>query len=151
RRTVREVVAEFDGLSGSGAQKQVTSDAGLVRATTLEDLVRHGHMDVDAVARLLQAMQTRARTIKPRTLGVLGDDHLRTTLVQQFAVEPASVKYKKYEDVADGLPYVLELACGWYANWATDRKATKLLGVNFSPALRVPFHGVGDLFDQARI
>src|SRR5262249_3659947 len=92
-RTVREVVAEFDGLSGSVAQKKVTSDAGLSRAT-LEDLVCDGHMDAEAVSRLLQAMQTRARTIKPYTLGVLGAEHLRAALVQQFAVEPDSVKYK---------------------------------------------------------
>ena len=37
-RTVREVIAEFDGLSGVKARQEVAFDAGLHRAT-LEDLV----------------------------------------------------------------------------------------------------------------
>ena len=149
-RSVREVVAEFAGLKGTAAQKAVTADVGL-SGTSLEDLVVNGGMDGPRVRALLKAMQERSRLIKPAALGVLGDTHLRTILVEGFEVEPESLKYKKYEGTADGLPYVLELACGWYADFGPHTQGQKLLGWNFTPALRDPFPQWSVLLDTARI
>ena len=63
-RTIREIVAEFDGLSGVKAGHEVCATAGLHRAT-LEDLVSGEILDTELVTRLLDAMQARAREVKP--------------------------------------------------------------------------------------
>jgi hypothetical protein len=149
-RTVRAVVAEFAGLSATARQKAVTADAGLSRAT-LEDLVVEGTIGEARVRALLKAMQVASRAVKPHALGVLGDTHLRTFLEQQLAVEPASIKYKKYVGEAEGVPYVLEVACGWYAGDTPARKRATLLGVNWTPALRQPFPTLMPLLGEARV
>jgi DNA topoisomerase VI subunit B len=149
-RTVREVVAEFAGLSATAKQKTVTADAALARAS-LEDLVIADTLAEPQVHALLKAMQAQSRPINPSALGVLGEAHLRTFLVHQMAVTPGSVKYKKYANVADGVPYVLELACGWYAAEARVRKAAKVLGFNWTPALRPPFTSLPTLLGEARV
>jgi DNA topoisomerase VI subunit B len=149
-RTVRAVVAEFAGLTGTAAQKAVTADAG-VSGASLDDLVVDGGMDVPRVRALLKAMQARSRLIKPAALGVIGDTHLWTVLVERFEVAPDSITYKKSVGEVEGVPYVVELACGWYADWDGEQGGTKLLGVNWTPALRPPFACLADLLDEAQV
>ena len=149
-RSVREVVAEFAGLKGTAAQKAVTADAGLSGAS-LEDLVVDGGMDVPRVRALLKAMQARSRLIKPATLGVIGDTHLRTIMGERLGVDPESLTYKKYMGEVEGMPYVVELACGWFVDWDGEQEGTKLLGVNWTPALRPPFACLDYLLDEAQV
>jgi DNA topoisomerase VI subunit B len=150
RRTVREVVAEFDGLSGSVAQRQVVEGAQLHRAT-LEDLVRGECLDTPVVTRLLKAMQDRARPVLPAVLGLIGEAHLRKQLIEHYGVEATSITYKKYADSADGIPYILELALGWYPDCRASAGRTTLLGYNFTPALRMPFQELPNLYVAAAV
>src|SRR5262245_46324319 len=62
RRTVREFVCEFAGLSSTAKQKQVTEAAGLSRAS-LHDLVVGSDVSHDGVRGLLVAMQEACRPV----------------------------------------------------------------------------------------
>ena len=143
-RPVREVVAEFAGLSGSAKQKRATDAAGLTGAT-LTDLIHNNDLDRDAVARLLQAMQAESRTIRPAALGILDKDALTPP-----AGSPArSYDYKRVVDVTrQGLPYVIEAAC-WFSTGHRQRNI--LIGLNWSPAVKHPFSEMGDWLAEARI
>jgi Protein of unknown function C-terminus (DUF2399) len=84
-------------------------------------------------------------------LGVLGEAHVRTYLTTQRAVEPDSMKYRKVEGIADGLPFVLELACGWRTRDFWDGGQRIIVGVNWTPALKPPFLELPSLLGEARV
>ena len=130
-RTVREVVAEFAGLSGTAKQKAVTDAAGLTGAR-LEDLIVDGDLNPDQVAALLRAMQEASRPIKPAALGVLGEAHVRARVVADWGAAPDSVRYaKQLAMTARGVPFVTEMAFA-----VRDHGPRVILaGVNFSPVL----------------
>ena len=91
-RTVRELLAEFDGLSGVQARAAVQAAAALSRAT-LADLVQEGRLDAVAIGRLLRAMRDRARPIKPEALGVLGQAYVTAGLTGD-GVEADTLTYR---------------------------------------------------------
>ena len=144
---MRDVLAEFDGLSGVTARQEVVKEAGLYRAT-LEDLVVEGVLDAGHVTHLLKAMQARARPVKPAVLGVLGESHVRTALAAWYGVAAETTTYRCQKGTADGLPYVLELACGWGSDVG---QVPRLCGYNFAPCLRTPFPQLDTLCDDAEI
>ena len=79
-RTVRELVADFRGLTGTAKQKAILAELGLARAS-LEDLVGDdGALDHDRLERLLGAMRRRARRPRPQRSGIIGKDHLLARL-----------------------------------------------------------------------
>jgi DNA topoisomerase VI subunit B len=147
-RTVREVIAEFDGLSGVRARQEVALDAGLHRAT-LEDLVEQEALDTAKVARLLKAMQARAREVKPEALGVIGQTHVTQMLTGCYGIDPDTLTYRCHKGGVDGLPYILEVACGWTN--AEEGEGVRLCGYNHAPALRTPFPQLEALCDKAEI
>jgi DNA topoisomerase VI subunit B len=134
-RTVRELLAEFDGLTGVKARVDVQAAAGLSRAT-LADLVHDGRLDGAALSRLLRAMKERARPVKPEALGVLGQSYV-TAVLTGDGVEADTLTYRRAKGVAEGLPYVLEVACGWRQD--PEARRTLLYGYNHAPTLRTPF------------
>jgi hypothetical protein len=130
-RTVREVVAQFAGLTGSAKLKAVTDAADLTSAT-LTDLVLEGtHFDPARVARLLAAMQREARCVPPSALGVLGRSHCTAQLVTHWQVAPAAVRYVKKTGTVGGVPYLVEAACGIRGSGPR----VLVVGCNFSPLL----------------
>jgi DNA topoisomerase VI subunit B len=145
-RLLSTFLAEFDGFSGSAAQGDVLRALGLRRAT-LEALVAEGAIDQVLADQLLQAMQGRARPVAPKRLGVLGEAHLRAALTTRYDVDPETLHYRSATGTTDGLPYVLEAACGW----ARDPGAGHTLrcGVNFAPALDVPWRHLYWWCDEA--
>jgi DNA topoisomerase VI subunit B len=149
-RTVREFVTEFYGLSGSLKPKRVLDAAGLSRAY-LRDLVESGDVAIESVTALLTAMQRESRPVRPAALGVLGEAHVRHYLATYRDVEPTSIKYRKMEGIAEGLPFVLELACGWYTDDCWNHPQCTTVGVNWSPRLKPPFPELPALLGKARI
>jgi hypothetical protein len=148
-RTVRELVAEFAGLSGTAKQRAIAEATGLGRAR-LDDL-----LDGDGVARtaagaLLAAMRRESRPIKPEALGALGPAHIRARL-GSFNVVPESVEYKKATGSREGRPFVLETAFGVLTGEYEALGRTVLAGINWSPALGVPFQQLNALVGAQRI
>jgi DNA topoisomerase VI subunit B len=101
-RTVREFVAEFDGLAGTAKQTRVLEKTGLKRAP-LSTLARNDQVDAEAAARLLAAMQELSKPVKPKRLGVLGRDVLRRRF-EALGCQPDSFTYKASLGETDGIP-----------------------------------------------
>ena len=81
-RVLRDFLTQFDGLTGTAKRKVVLDDSGLQRAT-LERLLNGGdEFDHTLVGRLLEAMQTAARPVKPKALGPLGKDAIGKALAR---------------------------------------------------------------------
>jgi len=137
-RTVRELVSEFRGLSGSAKQKKVLEATGLARAP-LSSLVVNGAVDAGHVGRLLAAMQDNTKPVKPAALGIIGKDPFRQRF-EAAGCEMESFEYRKVTDTTDGVPWVVETAFGWCPEAESRRLIT---GVNWSPGIINPFRELG--------
>ncbi len=137
-RLVSDLIAEFDGLTGSQKRSKVLKDADL-RRVKLSELVVDGQLDSQRIAQLLVAMQEHTRPVKSKRLGVIGEDHLRTRLLE-MGVEPDSFSYSS-KIGKDGLPWVLESAFGYLGEG--DKKRQIFSGANWSAAINNPFRTFG--------
>jgi len=143
--TVREFVGTFDGLSGPQAQRDVLDGLGLKR-TRVSDLQRGGEVDRQTTDALLEAMKERARPVRPKRLGKIGEEHMLEWLSDRCNVEthPESVEYKvRYGD--EGLPCVVEVAFAPFNQEFATRSREVASGVNWTPAIGNPF---GDLLSD---
>jgi DNA topoisomerase VI subunit B len=149
-RTVREFIAEFRGLSSTTKQKVVAEAAGLSGAR-LHDLVAGADLDLQAVGRLLRAMQEASRPVSPAALGELGAAHLTQYLTEYCHVAPESVQYRRVREVdSRGLPFVLEVAFGVYTPDYEECGRAVITGVNWTPAITIPFREMPQLLGVAR-
>jgi DNA topoisomerase VI subunit B len=137
-RTVRELVAEFRGLTASARQKAVLDQVGLSR-TGLAELVEGGVLRSDLLGRLLAAMKGHSRPVKPADLGVIGKEHFARRF-EALGCEMDSFDYKKVADTTDGAPWLVETAFGWCPKGKERRLVT---GVNWSPGILNPFRELG--------
>jgi len=127
-KSVREFVSEFDGLRGSQYQRKVIEEAK-VSGQSLGDLTG------GAIVRLLEAMQKATRPVLPKHLGIIGEKHLRQTLLA-LGISKNSFEYKKKLGIEDGLPFIVESAFGVKKEHGDQRDL--FTGLNFSPTFRVP-------------
>lgn len=148
-KTVRGFVSEFHGLKSTQKQKRVTDAAGLSRAH-LHDLVKGDDISVDAVKRLLSAMVENSKPVKPKALGLIGEDHIRAWM-SNSSVAPDSIKYKKVFGETNGVPFVLEVASGAFAEGYEECDREVTVGLNWSPALKIPFTELSELLGDARV
>jgi DNA topoisomerase VI subunit B len=137
-RTVRELVSEFRGLSGSLKQKAVLAATGLQRAA-LARLWDGRTIDPAVVDKLLAAMIAHTRPVKPEALGIIGKDHLQRRL-EAAGCEMATFQYKQVKSTTAGVPWVVEAAFAWRPDLTSRRLIT---GVNWSPGIVNPFRALG--------
>jgi DNA topoisomerase VI subunit B len=138
-RTVRELVAEFAGLTGTAKQREVLQETDLARVN-LSALKKGNDLDHELTARLLAAMKKRAKAIKPAALGVIGKDHLAARF-GALGCDMETFKYIKKLEVEDDLPVVVETA---FACPPPEARARRLItGVNWSPGIVNPFRKLG--------
>jgi DNA topoisomerase VI subunit B len=137
-RTVRELVAEFDGLSGSAKQTKVLEAVGLKRAP-LAALVKGGEVDRAAAEGLLRAMRQHSKPVKPDRLGRIGPGPIKARLLGLGCKED-SFNYKASPGVKGDIPWVQEVAFG-YCPGAARRRL--IVGVNWSPGVGDPFRALG--------
>ena len=81
--SVRQFLGQFKGLTHVLKQKSVFEAADLPGAN-LADLVVGNRVDKKAIASLLTAMTGATSPLKSEALGVLGKDHLKNCLVENF-------------------------------------------------------------------
>lgn len=137
-RTVREVVAEFRGLSGTAKQKAVLEATGLSRAP-LSQLVTGNSINRAAVENLLAAMKAHSKPVKPAMLGAIGKDHLQARF-EAAGCEVESFEYRRVMEVEDDIPWIIETAFGYGPEGRSRRLVT---GVNWSPGIVNPFRQLG--------
>jgi DNA topoisomerase VI subunit B len=136
-RTVREFISEFRGLSGTAKQKLVLDEIDASRVT-LPVWFGEDEVSRPRIAKLLRAMQAHSRRVKPKDLGLIGEDHLRARFAAAGADE-RTVRYKR-EFVDGDLPEAIEVAFG-YCPEGTRRQL--VTGVNWSPGIHNPFRVLG--------
>jgi DNA topoisomerase VI subunit B len=137
-RTVRELVAEFRGLTGTAKQKKVLNQTGLLRAGLCA--LRNGDgLDHERTAAVLNAMKQHTRPVKPSALGTIGREHLARRF-EELGCEMKSFNYRKVSDEDDGLPWQIETAFAWSPKAAIRRLIT---GVNWSPGIVNPIRQLG--------
>lgn len=140
-RTVREVVAEFRGLSSTAKQKLVLESTGLARVN-LSALVKNKTVNGEKVGSLLAAMKMHTKHVKPNTLGVIGKDNL----AKKFEISGCDMKSFDYCKIAnesdEGLPFVIETAFGWFGEDSSTKRRI-VTGVNWSPGIINPFRELG--------
>jgi hypothetical protein len=152
-RTVREVVAEFRGLTASDKQKIVLDTTGLSRAA-LSALTNGNRFDQPKIRKLLAAMQAQSAPVKPLQLGIIGKEHLAHRF-KAAGCRMESFQYRRTMDTDDGVPWVIETAFGWCPQ-VTERRL--IVGINWSATILNPFRELGDysvsldtLLTQARV
>ena len=136
--TIREFVSEFRGLARSASQKRVLEATGLAREP-LTHLVSGDDLNRDLIARLLAAMKSQSKPVKPDILGVIGRDHFRQRF-EAMGGEMESFDYKCIKDTTDDIPWVIETAFCWCPDIPMRRLVT---GVNWSPGIVNPFRELG--------
>jgi DNA topoisomerase VI subunit B len=146
-RTIREFVADFDGLSVSAKQKLVLDAADLSRQS-LSALRNGDGLKADRVGQLLEAMRQHTRPIKPPALGVIGKEHLAERF-RGLGCEMATFNYRKLAGEQDGLPHVVETAfaaskAAFRSEGGIGTRRRMVSGVNWSPAVgATPFRQLG--------
>ena len=138
-RTVRELVAEFRGLSATAKQKLVLDVTGLARAP-LSALIKGTGFDHRKIVKLLTAMQANSAPVKPDMLGSIGKEHFRQRLVAA-SCEMETFEYRRVMQIEDNVPWIIETAFAWCPK-ATERRL--ITGVNWSPGIVNPFRELGE-------
>lgn len=133
-RSVRDFIGDFDGLAGTVYMKRAVQAAGLA-GRDLASLAIDGDIDINAAERLLQAMQSISKPVKPERLGVIGRQHMQAALVS-YGASAESVEYGREAKIGDDrLPFVVEVAFGI----TRENCPRKLVcGLNHSLVFRVP-------------
>jgi len=140
-RSVRELVKEFRGLTGTAKQKAVLEETGLTR-TNLSALVNGNGMHHEVVTKLLTAAQKHSKPVKPAALGIIGESHIKSR-IEAIGCEMKSFQYRKVAEVGeDGLPVVIETAFAWRGEGSEESRRL-ITGVNWSPAIGNPFRTLG--------
>jgi Histidine kinase-, DNA gyrase B-, and HSP90-like ATPase len=139
KRTVREFISEFRGLSATAKQAAVLNATGLARAP-LSALLKGGGFDRGKIGRLLAAMTANSAPVKPVMLGTIGKEHFR----KRFAAagcEMESFEYRRVMQTEDNVPWIIETAFAWCPEASGRRLIT---GVNWSPGIVNPFRELGE-------
>ena len=136
-QTVRELITEFRGLSGTAKASAICGEIGATR----QSLCDFYGGDGANVGRLLDAMKDKSRAPKPKDLGVIGSEHLLSRFREEGAVAESFV-YKLQGFEVAGVPYVAECAFGMRVAEKADRRI--IAGLNFSASVGAnPFRNLG--------
>ena len=76
QRPVRDFIADFRGLAGTGKRRQICEAISASR----ESLDTYFYRGDDGVNRLLKEMKAASKSVKPRDLGVIGKEHILASL-----------------------------------------------------------------------
>jgi DNA topoisomerase VI subunit B len=146
RRTVREFIREFRGLSGSAIQRKVLEEVGcshqsLAQFFGVEKVNRKG------IAKLLAAMRKYTKPVAPKHLGIIGAEHFK----QRFLAAGGNADTFKYQlrkgSTSEGIPYVVEFAFGLHQSGldqsGSGTRRQIITGANWSVGITNPFRSFG--------
>jgi DNA topoisomerase VI subunit B len=136
-RTVRQFIAEFDGLTGSAKQKLVLEATGLTR-TNLSQLALEDRLNDKLLEQLLDAMKVNTRPVKPPALGLIGEKNVKTGF-SVLGCKLETFRYKRRFGETEGIPWVHEIAFAY----RPDRERRLIVGVNWSAQIINPIRELG--------
>jgi DNA topoisomerase VI subunit B len=129
RKTVREFISEFRGLTSTAKQKKVT---GNYSRSYLNEFEKDGDIDRESLKVLLENMKKESIAPKPNLLGIIGKEHFTSWMIGKGGAEH-SIKYSKKTGIDAGLPYVLEV--GFAVKEDNNAKRSMIIGLNWSPVI----------------
>lgn len=132
-KTIREFVSEFRGLSGTAKQKESTQDTGM-SGMYLKDLIENDDVLLPPVERILSSMKQHSKEVKAEILGVIGEEHFKTKMVNEYNITPESFRYKRIAKIENSLPHVVEVAFGVYKEENEKDPRTVISGLNWTPS-----------------
>jgi hypothetical protein len=145
---VREFLAEFCGLSGTGVQRKILNEVGCSHMS-LKNFFGVERVNQGGVAALLAAIKRHSKPVKPARLGIIGREHLK----ERFLAAGGNAETFKYERRPgtndDAIPYVVEFAFGLHQTGLEPRPGVAqvrrkiVTGANFSAAIGNPFRRFG--------
>ena len=146
RRTVREFIGEFRGLSGTAIQRKILNEVGCSHQS-LASFFGVDQVNRDGIARLLAAMRRLSKPVAPKHLGVIGAEHFK----RRFLAVGGAVETFKYQcrkgTTDDNIPYVVEFVFGLHqaglAQGADRAPRVFVTGANWSAAIANPFRRFG--------
>jgi DNA topoisomerase VI subunit B len=145
RRTVREFVAEFRGLSGTAVQRKILNEVGCSHQS-LARFFGANRVNRVGVAKLLAAMKRYSKPVAPKHLGVIGEEHLK----QRFLAAGGNLdtfKYQCRQGYERDIPYVVEFAFGLHqaglSQGGAGASRVFVAGANWSAAIANPFRRFG--------
>jgi DNA topoisomerase VI subunit B len=146
RRTVREFIAEFRGLSGTAVQRKILAEVGCSHQS-LAQFFGIDQVNRAGIAKLLTAMRKHSKPVAPKHLGVIGVEHLK----RLFLTVGGNIETFKYQCrkgmTSDGIPYVVEFAFGLHqaglSQGGTGVTRTIVTGANWSAGINNPFRAFG--------
>ena len=142
KKTVREFVSEFRGLSSTIKQKKVTEG---FHGVYLADLVDDKDISMKAVETLLERMQAETKGPYPRKLGVIGEEHAHYWMTVHGGSSP-NIHYEKKMGFENNIPYVYEYAQA-VGKKDSDRR-TMAIGLNWTPSLGQPIDLIAELLGE---
>lgn len=143
-RPVSQFVQTFDGMAGSVVRRDVLAECELSR-TGLSALAPDGEPDTGLIGQLRDAMQSRAKVVPAKRLGLIGKYHLLRIAVD-YDGDPDTFRYVKVLHDDQLSPGVTEIG---FAVRPSDKGRFMLCGVNWSAALRNPFRLRRGSFDSS--
>jgi DNA topoisomerase VI subunit B len=145
RRTVREFISEFRGLSGTAVQRRVLNEVGCSHQS-LASFFGARKVNSAGVTRLLAAMKTYSKPVAPRLLGIIGEEHLKARFLEAGG-NVDTFDYQRRMGVTDGVPYVVEFVFGLrqaaLVLGAANVPRVFVTGANWSAAINNPFRSFG--------
>jgi DNA topoisomerase VI subunit B len=143
-RSVRELVKEFRGLTGTAKQKAVLEETDLSRVNLSHLANSHG-LEHKIIGKLLATMKNHSKPVKPDALGAIGKQHIETRFAA-LGCEMESFQYKKVAQTGnDGLPTIIETAFAWRGDKCKEPRRI-ITGVNWSPGIVNPFRSLGSSY-----
>jgi DNA topoisomerase VI subunit B len=142
RRTVREFIAEFRGLSGTALQRKVLQEVGC----SYQSLAQFFGVNREGIAKLLMSLRKYSKPVAPKHLGVIGAEHLK----QRFLLAGGNAETFRYEQrkgmTDDGIPYIIEFVFGLHQHGLTQESKVSrkiVTGANWSVGINNPFRAFG--------
>ena len=149
-------IAEFRGLSSTAKLRSVAEAAGL-HGARLADLCRGEEIDLEAVGRLLVAMQQASRPVDGKQLGTIGKEAFRAGLVRELGVADASFRYEQSRVRAGRRAARRDDAAGRArsgvrgARPLTSLRRLVLTGVNWAPTIEPAFPSLVRALSRANV
>jgi DNA topoisomerase VI subunit B len=142
--TVRQFIAEFDGMSATAKQKKVLFETGASHVSLHSFFGTH-KTNNENIGKLLTVLQKHTKPVRPVHLGVIGKDHFYR-LMEASGGDPRTFTYNRSFGETRGVPRVVEFAFGLHRDGLSGARGPTrkvITGVNWSPGINDPFRQLG--------
>jgi DNA topoisomerase VI subunit B len=130
-----------------GLPSSARSSTKSVARQSLAQFFGVDQVNCSGIAKLLAAMRQHTKPVKPKHLGVIGEEHLKLRFLAAGG-NAETFKYQQRQGATDdGIPYVVEFAFGLHESALTEQGGAAsrkfITGANWSVGINNPFRAFG--------